>query len=193
MTGAGTELPLIKGVSASCAEPELLRFAVISLRASPINRVRVEAGRQVPGLSQPPDRPSRQPILPDARPSAPSPACHTPLQHGAVRSEPGERQGLGAAACTVAIHPVSTFRRSHLPLPGSPHSVVPRRNLKQRYLPNACETWVLALWGPEEMGKHRLRWRNLTSWLESNPIEFPGPANSTPAPPCLCQDTRRGF
>lgn len=86
---------------------------MISLYASPINRppvgARAEARRQVPGLSQPPDRPSRQP----------SPACRRrprrlllpqpvtlPMWCEVSDSRiPAREQGLGAAIVCSSLFP----------------------------------------------------------------------------------------
>ena len=158
---------------------------MISLRASPINRppvgAQAEAGRQVPGLSQPPDRPSRQPI----------PACRrrprrlllpqlvTLPTRGReetqwVRSErvskrlrsPGRAQGLGGCILQQPLF---------VPPGGPPSSAWlstltdPQRGFVAEGPPCAYETPGLVLWESQEKGdRGLLRWRNSASLFESN-------------------------
>lgn len=156
------------------------RFAVISLCASPINRpaagARAEARRQVPGLSQPPDRPSRQPI----------PACRRRLRRLLLPQPvtlpmwcevsdsriPAREQGLGAAIvcsnlspscpgsgpCTLSTR--SSCSSSQLSILSNPQKRICSRGTSQMHV-RQFECWYF--------GNHRkwarglIRWRNLTS------------------------------
>lgn len=120
------------------------RFAVISLCAFPINRppvgARAEARRQVPGLSQPPDRPSRQPIPACRRRPRrlllPQPVTLPMWCEVSDSRIPAREEGLRAAIVCSSLSPsrpgtglctLSTRKRAHFLHPSFPHSVIPKK------------------------------------------------------------------
>lgn len=132
---------------------------MISLRAFPINAppvgARAEAGRQVPGLSQPPDRPSRPPVPAcRRRPHRCSPACHPPAAEGServpaargVRRDP-EPGPPAAASLYPALEVACDLLAPGVRLP-HPHT----KGVLQRDLPSACKTECRYFGNHRQMG-----------------------------------------